>query len=298
MTMTVTSPIRHTTFRELAPSVHWAQLHQRTPQFKWVRRIYDFQFLYVIQGELRATLLGESMLVPAGNLLFLPANVFHSIEVLTAPHAHLLGIHFDFFSDLRVKQGDIVVDENNPYPECFCAMPWIDGAPLFPDRYAIMLPPSIVSLMEATIHEMTEQRQGFEMVCKGLMLQMLTLLIRHQTETNRTLHPKYEESLLHLAHELKTSYRRKWTNGEMAAFINVHEDYMSKLFKDMLGMSPNKYLQSVRHQQAKRLLRETNDKIERIAMEIGYDDFHYFSRMFRKWEGMSAQQYRKFSQII
>lgn len=67
----------------------------------------------------------------------------------------------------------------------------------------------------------------------------------------------------------------------MAAFINVHEDYMSKLFKDMLGMSPNKYLQSVRHQQAKRLLRETDNKIERISLEVGYDDFHYFSRIFK-----------------
>ncbi|MDD9267023.1 helix-turn-helix domain-containing protein [Paenibacillus sp. GCM10023248] len=296
--MTVTSPIRHTAFRELAPSVHWAQLHQRTPQFKWARRIYDFQFLYVIQGELRATLMGTTIPVPAGHLLFLPAGIFHSIEVLSAPHAHLLGIHFDFFSDLRLKQNDIVVDESNLHPDCFCAMPYVDGTALFPEHYAVMLPPSIVSLMEATIHEMTEQRQGYEMVCKGLMLQMLTLLIRHQAETNRTLHPKYEESLLHLAHELQTSYRKKWTNGEMAAFINVHEDYMSKLFKDMLGMSPNKYLQSVRHQQAKRLLRETDDKIERIAMEIGYDDFHYFSRVFKKWEGMSAQQYRKFSQII
>jgi AraC-like DNA-binding protein len=298
MTLTEGSPIRPTTYRELAPSVHWAQLHQRTPQFKWARRIYDFQFLYVIQGELLATLLGRSLLIPAGRLLLIPANVYHTIEVLTAPHVHLLGIHFDFFSDLRVKQGDIVVDENNPLVDCFCAMPSIDGTPLFPYGYSISLPPAVVSLMEATIHEMTEQKQGFEMVSKGLMLQMLTLLIRHQAETDRTLHPKYQESLQHLAHELKTSYRKKWTNGDMAAFINVHEDYMSKLFKDMLGMSPNKYLQSVRHQQAKRLLRETDNKIERISLEVGYDDFHYFSRIFKKWEGMSAQQYRKFSQFI
>ncbi|OPH54789.1 hypothetical protein BC351_30550 [Paenibacillus ferrarius] len=290
--------IRHATFRELSPSVHWAQMHQRTPQFKWSRRMYDYEFLYVMQGDIRVTLLGESFLVPAEHLLFLPASVHHRIEILTEPCVQLLGIHFDFFNDLHMKQEELVVDESNPYEESFCAMPYIEGNPILPFRYAIHLPPAIVSLMEAMIQETNEQKQGYEMICNGLMLQMLTLLIRHHDETNRVHHPKYQESLHHLAHELKTHYRRKWTNVEMAAFINVHEDYMSKLFKDSMGMSPNKYLQSIRHQQAKRLLRETDDKIEAIAMEIGYEDFHYFSRMFKKWEGISAQQYRKFSQMI
>ncbi|MEC0226144.1 helix-turn-helix transcriptional regulator [Paenibacillus alba] len=290
--------IRHATYRELSPSVHWAQMHQRTPQFKWSRRMYDYEFLYVMQGDIRVTLLGESFLVPAEHLLFLPASVHHRIEILTEPCVQLLGIHFDFFNDLHMKQEELVVDENNPYEESFCAMPYIEGNPILPFRYAIHLPPAIVSLMEAMIQETNEQKQGYEMICNGLMLQMLTLLIRHHDETNRVHHPKYQESLHHLAHELKAHYRRKWTNVEMAAFINVHEDYMSKLFKDSMGMSPNKYLQSIRHQQAKRLLRETDDKIEAIAMEIGYEDFHYFSRMFKKWEGISAQQYRKFSQMI
>ncbi|GGA12062.1 hypothetical protein GCM10008018_66460 [Paenibacillus marchantiophytorum] len=292
------STIRHAAFRELSPSVHWAQIHQRTPQFKWSRRMYDFEFLYILQGDIQVTLLDESFLVPAEHLLFLPASVHHHIEILTEPYVQLLGIHFDFFDDLSVKQAELVVDENHPFDDSFCAMPYIDGQPILPYRYAIHLPPAIVSVMETVIQETNDQKMGYEMVCRGLMLQMLTLLIRHHDETNRTHHPKYQESLHHLAHELQTQYRKKWTNGEMAALINVHEDYMSKLFKDSMGMSPNKYLQSIRHQHAKRLLRETDDKIEFIAMDIGYEDFHYFSRIFKKWEGISAQQYRKFAQMI
>jgi len=46
---------------------------------------------------------------------------------------------------------------------------------------------------------------------------------------------------------------------------------------------------------AKKLLRETNLKMWQVAEESGFNDYHYFSKVFKKAEGMSPAQYRKHS---
>ncbi len=284
---------------ELSPSIHWAQFHLRNQGARWHRRIYDFQILHVLQGEVHVTFPHYQTPVMAGQLVLIPSNLFHEVKVVSYPDAHLLGIHFDFFQELTPKRDDeIIVDERDPKFDYFCAMPDIDGAPLFPHRYQISTPVKLVSSMESAIQEWTERRPGYELSCKGWMLQIFTLLLRSRHEQIQIMDPKYKDRLDALVRELDMNFRRKWTNIEMARMVHVHEDYMSKIFKLMMGMSPNKYLQSIRHRHAKQLLRETELKIEAIATEVGYDDFHYFSRMFKKWEGISATEYRQFAQNL
>ncbi|RED87877.1 helix-turn-helix transcriptional regulator [Cohnella phaseoli] len=286
---------------ELSPSVHWAQRHYRSPSFQWRRRIYDYELLFVVRGELLVTLRDEGISFPvqANAFLFLQAGSHHEIQVRSEPDAELLGIHFDFFDELEVRQDrDIIVDEQDVRSASFCALPLIDGAPALPSDRAIAAPGHVASLMEFIIQEWNGRLPGYELLCKSLLLQAIGLLMRHKDAESRAPHPKYEARLRTLVQQLEEQYARRWTNAEMAAYLNVHEDYMSRLFKDLLGRSPGSYLQSIRHHHAKRLLRETEDKIEAVALQVGYEDIHYFSRQFKKWEGMSAQQYRRFARLV
>ncbi|MEK3725795.1 helix-turn-helix transcriptional regulator [Paenibacillus sp. FSL H8-0034] len=290
---------RIATWEELSPTVHWAQRHQRSPKFDWRRRTYDFELLYVVQGELRvySGQADTSISVTAGHLLLQPPGMMHEIEIITDPYVQLLGLHYDFFGELKVKADeDIIVNELRPPEHPFCKMPVLNGEPLFTFEL-LSPPPVVVALMEAIIDEWNERKTGFEYACRGLLLHLFAKLVRLQSRSTRTVHPKYEQLLVELANKLETGYRMKWTNADMAKYLNVHEDYMGKLFKDMMGVGPLKYLNAVRHREAKRLLRETDEKIETVAREAGFDDLHYFSRVFREREGMTASQYRRFSQL-
>lgn len=46
-------------------------------------------------------------------------------------------------------------------------------------------------------------------------------------------------------------------------------------------------------EEAKRLLADPNNKLAQIAHEIGYEDPYYFSHCFKKYFGVSPQEYRK-----
>lgn len=59
------------------------------------------------------------------------------------------------------------------------------------------------------------------------------------------------------------------------------------------GTSFTRLLTTRRMEEAKRLLADPNNKLAQIAHEIGYEDPYYFSHCFKKYFGVSPQEYRK-----
>ena len=78
----------------------------------------------------------------------------------------------------------------------------------------------------------------------------------------------------------------------VAQEINLHPNYFSKLFKKNFGISPVEYINRLRLDKAKFLLKQTDMKISEISEAAGLEDPFYFSRLFKKEEQMSPQQYR------
>ena len=75
-------------------------------------------------------------------------------------------------------------------------------------------------------------------------------------------------------------------------------DHANRVFRKVMGCTIIKYRNMVRIQYAKAKMRATNMSIKEIAMELGFDNVHYFSRVFRQHEGISPSDYkRKFMRI-
>ncbi len=71
-------------------------------------------------------------------------------------------------------------------------------------------------------------------------------------------------------------------------------DYLRKLFKSEMGMTPHDYLTGLRIQMAEKLLCSTESleqNISEIAYICGYSDSLYFSRVFKKYFGCSPKKY-------
>jgi len=79
---------------------------------------------------------------------------------------------------------------------------------------------------------------------------------------------------------------------QVADAVNVSEDYLSRVFSRELGMSPWDFLNRYRIHQACLLLDSTNESIRSIALRVGFNDQAYFSRVFRKIQHCTPQDYR------
>lgn len=84
-----------------------------------------------------------------------------------------------------------------------------------------------------------------------------------------------------------------FTVSELAQNVSLNPQYMMRLFKKETNMSVLEYVTEQRILRAKELLLSTDSSIENIAVQLGYYNYTYFMKVFKRNMGMSPGQYRK-----
>ena len=80
--------------------------------------------------------------------------------------------------------------------------------------------------------------------------------------------------------------------NEVAQAIGMSPNYFSGMFSQEMQMTFVEYVTNKRMEQARRLLRESDQSSAQIASAVGYKDAHYFSFVFKKTVGMSPREWR------
>lgn len=83
------------------------------------------------------------------------------------------------------------------------------------------------------------------------------------------------------------------TLEEVSAAIGFSENYFSTLFKKETGSGFTKYLTHVRMDEARSLLRDTNQSVAEICKQVGYGDLKHFTHTFKVETGLTPGEYRK-----
>ncbi|NLM11572.1 MAG: response regulator transcription factor [Clostridiaceae bacterium] len=88
------------------------------------------------------------------------------------------------------------------------------------------------------------------------------------------------------------NYGKPITLNDVAEHVYVSTSYLSRMFKKELGKNFVDYLNGLRIEKAKELLMDPKYKTYEVAEIVGIPDAHYFSRLFKKYEGLSPTEYR------
>jgi two-component system, response regulator YesN len=91
---------------------------------------------------------------------------------------------------------------------------------------------------------------------------------------------------------INNNYKRDIMLEEVANYINISSFYFSKIFKEYTGKNYIDYITDLRIEIAKEKLRQGGTSIKEICYEVGYNDPNYFSRVFKKSEGLSPTDYK------
>ena len=107
------------------------------------------------------------------------------------------------------------------------------------------------------------------------------------TRSDRKLSPALADIIAYI----ETNPQRNFTMSELAQRSGYSENYFHIIFKSEVGMSPIKYINLYKMNLAKQYLRSTQMSITQISDALGFDNIHYFSRMFKKITGMPPSEY-------
>ena len=78
----------------------------------------------------------------------------------------------------------------------------------------------------------------------------------------------------------------------MADHVYVSQWHLSKLLNKVTGQNFSELLNAMRIRKATELLKDPGLRISDIAEQVGFVDLAHFSRVFKKQEGMRANEYR------
>ena len=123
---------------------------------------------------------------------------------------------------------------------------------------------------------------------------LLSLLMQDSWHPGSTAKPTSRKyNLQQIKDYLDFHYPETIRLDDLAETFYINKFYLTRIFREQFGVSINAYLLSLRITHAKQLLRFTDFTIEKIGIQCGMKDANYFSRMFKKVEGISPGEYRR-----
>jgi AraC-like DNA-binding protein len=140
-------------------------------------------------------------------------------------------------------------------------------------------------VLERVTHAVAARRSQTERRPQVLAAQLPTET-RYRAQT--PVAPRLQAAVAHVAKH----YLRAIPESEVALLCNMSPSRFCRQFKAAFDVTFVEYLANYRMQQAKRLLSNPDMAVADVAAAVGFNDPSYFTRVFRRQEGLSPSEYR------
>lgn len=152
-----------------------------------------------------------------------------------------------------------------------------------------IVPITVYKNMEKTLRELYncahENTYSTKIMQTSLIYNFFSILFEHvNTET--------QEDYVYKAKKIIDYNYNFITVETLSETLNLNPSYLCRIFTEKMGVSPKRYILNKKMERAKELL-STNASISAISNSIGFTDSFYFSRIFKKYEGISPSEYKK-----
>lgn len=105
-------------------------------------------------------------------------------------------------------------------------------------------------------------------------------------------HKRYSHTVETIIRFIEENYRKQISLSVLSKHCNLNEHYISRIFKEETGENYLSYLNKIRINEARKLLKNTNLKIYEIAEATGFSSNVNFNYVFNRMEGISPSAYR------
>ncbi len=132
-------------------------------------------------------------------------------------------------------------------------------------------------------------------VTKGLLMAFFGLLMRSSPflpPENSMLNHELPVPLQNALTTLHRAYNKPITLNQLAGYCSVTPEYLCRLFRRYLGVTPWQHLERLRLKVANYLLQETGLSVADIAFLVGFNDLRHFQRLFKRAYGKTPNSVR------
>lgn len=267
-----------------------------TPWSLRERVIFDYELLYVKEGEALITVEDDSYTARAGDVFLFKPKQKHSISASGKTPFRQPHIHFDLFYRQDSPQVRISFKplEQMTVSDMDLFREDVTGAGIFelPNKLSI----GNIKYLEQCIFEIVEEFQGkkpfYEFIVKGLFIRLWTYIIRENFWNKNPVVLSNIDELNRVKDYLTFHINREISMDELAGEFRISKYHLNRLFKKAFGVAPIHYHQAARMEKAKEAILYRGTSLTDIAEIFGFSSINAFSRAFKNAEGVPPSFYR------
>ena len=222
---------------------------------------HDFyEFVFYLSGDGETKIGSKKYHFKEGSYAFLEPGITHSEKHYGISRVFIVGFY---------------VDDSEPMPQT-----------LFKEEDN----PQIFDIVKELLKENRNKDTYYDKFFVLYVETILTLLLREQKTNYSTIKNKNIERAVAYIDEY---FFTEIDLNKIASNSGYCTDRFRNIFKSVTGVTPKKYILDKRLNYAKKLLIETNDSVEEISLQSGFNYYSRFSLFFKEQTGMSPTEYRK-----
>lgn len=251
-------------------------LYRKCPEKGWriaPRVLLDHELVLITGGRGRIAIENTVYTLKQGTLLYLPPGLKHSMASSSNNPMSFYGVHFCYTTANYFNNEWSCENSNEALP--------------IKNISEVAAYPKIEAIFKKINSFWNEKSLGFEMICRGALLEILYSAF-HNSEGNYSSRLTTETLIAYINKNLN----KKLTVEALAGIVKLSPDYLSVQFKTITGFTIIQYINRCRIDNAKILLLNNEMRIKDIAIKVGFSDEFYFSKTFKKYEGISPRSFR------
>ena len=130
-----------------------------------------------------------------------------------------------------------------------------------------------------------------ELAVTGLFMQITGFLCRYSN--SKKSNSESESPGKRIIDYIEENLSEPISLSELAEFSGMSKNGIISMFRRLYGITPLGYINNARLYRAEALLKNTDKPITELALECGFGDSNYFSRIFKASRGKTPREYRR-----
>ncbi|WP_461242723.1 helix-turn-helix domain-containing protein [Secundilactobacillus muriivasis] len=244
-----------------------------------------FVFAFVRQGQLMMVQDGGEQQVNAGEVFIMMPGHHKYVWWAKSGKVALDWIYGYVAGDWHVQAG--LTPAKNSMKSLILHPPVPVQTLFLMQRRALKEPDAIYKLVDQLVSKEynCQSKQFFE--SQQLFIQLLAKLQAQDNAQN-----ELTQLSLSIQQYLKKHFRDKITATTLSNHFDQRANYLVRVLRQTIGLSPAEFLMQYRMEEAARMLLNTSASIADVAVEVGFQNIYYFSTSFKKYTGLSPSRYR------
>ena len=251
------------------------------------KHTHDFdEIVIVASGSGKQYINNESYFVEAGDVFVVKDEALHYYENVDNMYVYNIG-----YKPWVLKDFSPMLLKSSGYHSLFIFEPAYRRKNHFSEKLHLEAEAlsELISMLEKLKLEIAVPNN--ELSVTGLFMQITGYLCRHsQPHKAARLNESPGKKIIDYIEE---NLSEPISLSELASFSGMSKNGIVAMFSRLYGVTPLRYINNARLYKAENLLKNTDKSITELALECGFCDSNYFSRVFKAYRGMTPSEYKR-----